>query len=74
MIKSNLFNTTSNAIINSVNELIENGLEVEAAETISKCLELIKEKKISVDGVTSTAYINSINIDKQYSYPGDVCP
>jgi pyruvate dehydrogenase E1 component len=72
MTRKDLYNISSNSIINLIEEMLENGHEIEATDTLNKCLKRVQEHDVSIDGVTNTSYTNTIDVQNQVPYPGDL--
>ena len=72
MKNKNLVNLNEATILKCIEEMLDNGYEFEASDTLNKCIARIKERNIDVNGVTSTAYVNTINTEDEFEYPGDI--
>ena len=59
-------------IVDQIDQLINDGHELEAIEAIQLCINKIKENNIKIDGAISTPYINSITKDEEPDYPGNI--
>ena len=59
-------------LLTQFNDLVEKGYEIDAADFVSECTKLIKKHGYKVDGATNTHYINSIDVENEPEYPGDI--
>ena len=59
-------------LVSQFEDLLDEGAELEAASVVTDCIKKIKERQLPVNGATTTAYINTIPVDEQPAYPGDI--
>ncbi len=60
------------ALLSQFNDMLKDGDEIDAADFISECVSLINKYNVKVDGAKNTHYVNSINLEDQPEYPGDI--
>lgn len=72
MKKHSVLTEVARNLISQFEALLDEGAELEAANFVADCIHKIKEKNWPVNGATTTPYINSINIDDEPEYPGDL--
>ena len=59
-------------MLNQFNELLDDGYDIEAAQFIEDCADLMRANDIKIDGACQTLYVNSISLEDQPEYPGDI--
>ncbi len=59
-------------LLEQVEELVENGHEIETAKFVEESIKIIEKYGHKVNGGTSTPYVNTIQVNDQPEYPGDI--